>query len=569
MILQSLCSLYGRIAKLDENLLAGEGFSCEKIHYALVLSRSGELVQVLDLRQVKGKKLRPRNLIVPQGPKRSVNIAPSFLWGSVSYVLGADLKGKPKRTAKCHQAFQELHQRVLANTPDEGAVAVLSFLDKWDPERAYRLSNWTDMVKGNLVFQLDGDREFVHERPRIKELWVDSLAENEPAPAGMCLVDGEFAPIARLHPAIRGVTGAKSSGASLVSFNHDAFCSYGKEQSFNSPISELNAAAYAKTLNYLLSSDANRVQIGDTTTVFWTERESPLEGFFGVIINPGDTAAEDKELAVYLHHVREGRLPPEIDGSVGFFILGLSPNASRLSVRFWHVSTVAELSKRLGRHFADLEMVRSYDNDPEFPGMWRLLRETYNHKSKEGPPPLLSGAVMQAILNGSLYPESLLSAVINRIRADQTINYMRAAVIKAVLVRKKRLFNRGMEVSVALNKENTNVAYLLGRLFAVLERVQLDAIPGANTTIKDRFYGSASATPRVAFPQILRLSQHHIQKSDWSKVREKQLEEILCEIQEFPAHLGLDQQGIFALGYYHQRQDLFKKKHAVDQTKED
>lgn len=568
MILKSLCSYYNRITETGENVIAGEGFNAEKIHFALVLDRSGKLVQVLDLRLPKGKRLVPRSVVVPQGPKRSVNIAPSFLWGSVTYVLGADMKDKPDRTMKCHEAFKDLHEQLLGKCLDEGARAALSFLANWPPSNAESLADWTDMVEGNLVFQLDGDREFVHERPRIKELWIESLAEGGTGPTGMCLVDGQFAPIARLHPAIRGVRGAQSSGASLVSFNLDSFCSYGKDQSFNAPVSEHNAAKYTKTLNYLLSSDRNRVQIADATTVFWTERESPVEGFFGVIINPHDTKADDKELANYLHQVREGKLPGDIDGNIKFYVLGLSPNASRLSVRFWHVSTVKEISEMLGQHFSDLQMVRSYENEPEFPGMWRLLHETYNQKSKDGPPPLLGGAVLRAILSGTLYPQALLSSVINRIRADQTIDYMRAAIIRAVLMRKKRILSRGMEVSVALNKDNTNVAYLLGRLFAVLERAQMDAIPGANTTIKDRFYGSASATPRVVFPQLLRLAQHHIQKSDWSKLREKQLEEIVGSIQEFPAHLGLDQQGMFAIGYYHQRQDLFKKQQPVAQDKE-
>ena len=288
-----------------------------------------------------------------------------------------------------------------------------------------------------------------------------------------------------------------------------------------------------------------------------------------MIIDPHDTSAEDKQLAVFLESVREGKLPANIDGEVKFYVLGLSPNAARISVRFWHAGTVDEISKRLGQHFRDLAMIRS-DTDPEYPGMWRLLKETANQKSKDGPSPLLAGAVMRAILNGGLYPQSLLSAVIGRIRAEQAakdkkgksipnVNYLRAAIIKAVLVRKKRILNHGLEVPMALDKENTQPAYLLGRLFAVLEKAQQDAIPGANATIKDRFYGSASATPRVVFPQLLRLAQHHIDKAEYGRVRDKQIEEILGHVQEFPAHLGIDEQGLFAIGYYHQRQDFFKK----------
>ena len=560
MILQSLCSYYDRIAEFGNSTIPAEGFSCEKIHFALVIDRSGTLVQVLDLRDTRGTKKVPRSVIVPQGAKKSVNIAASFLWGSMSYFLGADDKGKPQRTADCHQAFKQLHREMLATNGDDGAKAVVAFLDSWKPEDARKLADWTEMLKSNLVFQLDGERGFIHQRPEMQRVWLARLTAAEKGAAGMCLVSGKTAPIARLHPAIRGVSGARSSGAVLVSFNLDAFCSYDKSQNFNAPVSESRAAAYTKALNYLLSSSGNRIQIGDATTVFWTERQSPVEGFFGLVLGPRDSRGDDKELAVYLQAVREGKLPRSIDGSMKFYVLGLSPNASRLSVRFWHVSTVKDISDKLGQHFRDLAMVTSFDNDPEYPGMWHLLRESANRKSDEGPPPLLAGAVMRSILTGTPYPQSLLSTIVGRIRAEQNISYMRAAIIKAVLVRKKRILDQGMEVSMALDKENRNIAYLLGRLFAVLEKAQQDAIPGANTTIKDRFYGSASATPRVVFPQLLRLTQHHIQKTEYGRIRDKQIEEILGSIQEFPAHMGLDEQGLFAIGYYHQRQDFFIKK---------
>ncbi|HSW00325.1 MAG TPA: type I-C CRISPR-associated protein Cas8c/Csd1 [Sedimentisphaerales bacterium] len=560
MILQSLACYYDRIVESGDDAIAGDGFSCERIHFALVLDCTGKLVQVLDLRDVQDKRATPRNLIVPQGPKKSVNIAASFLWGSPGYVLGADGKGKPERTLKCHDAFKELHRQVLATCDDEAAKAVIGFLVSWKPENTPELPDWPDMLKANLVFKIDGDHGFIHDRPQIRKLWLDRFAAGGHEQNGMCLVSGEMGPIAVLHPAIKGVRGAQSSGAALVSFNLDAFCSYGKAQNLNAPVCEFRANAYTKALNHLLSSGSNRVQIGDATTVFWTERQSPVEGFFGMILDPRDSAGDDRELAVFLEAVREGKLPRDIEGDVKFYVLGLSPNAARLSVRFWHVSTVEEVSDRLGQHFRDLAMVRSFESDPPYPGMWHLLRETANRKSDDGPPPLLAGAVMRSILTGTLYPQTLLSAVIGRIRADQNINYLRTAIIKAVLARRQRILNQGIEVSMALDTENRNVAYLLGRLFAVLEKAQQGAIPGANTTIKDRFYGSASATPRVVFPQLLRLAQHHIQKDDYGRVRDKQIEEILGNLQEFPAHMGLDEQGLFAIGYYHQRQSFFTKK---------
>lgn len=569
MILQSLASYYDRIAESGDGAIAGDGFSCERVHFALVLDKSGKLVQVLDLRDVQGKRATPRSVVVPQGPKKSVNIAASFLWGSPGYVLGTDDKGKPERTLKCHKAFTELHRQVLAASRDDAAKAVITFLDSWKPEDAPKLPDWPEMLKANLVFQMDGDRGFVHDRPEIRKLWLGRFTASEKGQSGMCLVSGETAPIAVLHPAIKGVRGAQSSGAALVSFNLDAFCSYGKTQNLNAPVCESRASAYTKALNHLLSSRGNHVQIGDATTVFWTERQSPVEGFFGLILDPRDSSGDDKELAVFLEAVREGKLPHEIDGDVRFYILGLSPNAARLSVRFWHVSTVREISEKLGQHFRDLAMVRSFETDPQYPGMWHLLRETANRKSDDGPPPLLAGAVMRSILMGVPYPQTLLSAVIGRIRADQNINYLRAAIIKAVLARKQRILNQGIEVPMALDTENKNIPYLLGRLFAILEKTQLEAHsdesgrPKINTTIKDRFYGSASATPRAVFPQLLRLTQHHLQKIEkveYRRIRDKQIEGVICNLHEFPAHMGLDEQGLFAIGYYHQRQSFFPKK---------
>jgi CRISPR-associated protein Csd1 len=560
MILQSLASHYERLAADPKNGCARQGFSCEKVHFALVIGRDGRLVQVLDLRQQAGRKQVPREVIVPQGPKKSVNIAASFLWGNTTYVLGADDKSKPARTAECHRAFKELHQGLLRTSSDDGAKAVLGFLGEWKPEDAAKLAQWQDMLKSNLVFQLDGDTRFIHERPATFSVWNTSRSDRAEGEDGMCLISGERAPIARVHPAIKGVRGAQSSGAALVSFNLKAFWSYGKEQNYNAPVSETRSFAYTTALNHLLRSrSTNRIQIGDATTVFWTERDSPVEGFFGMVLNPGDSAAEDRELAVFLEAIRDGKLPAEIDPTVRFYILGLSPNAARLSVRFWHASTVADISEKLGQHFRDLAMIRSFESDPVFPGMWHLLRETCNRKSDEGPGPLLAGAVMQAILTRTLYPQALLAAVLGRIRAEQNINYLRAAIIKAVLVRKARILKQGLEIPMALDRENKDVAYLLGRLFAVLEKAQQDAIPGANTTIKDRFYGSASMTPRIVFPQLLRLAQHHIEKAEYGRVRDKQIAEILCDVREFPAHLGLDQQGLFAIGYYQQRQDFYKK----------
>lgn len=568
MILQALCGYYNR-ASTSNSDIPEDGFSSEKAHFSLVLDKAGKLRQVRDIREKMGKRLVPRSVIVPQGPKKSVNIEASFLWGSAGYVLGIDNKGKPERTDKCHKAFNELHRNLLLDSKDAGAKAVLAFLSSWESEYAVKLEHRPDMLKGNLLFELDGELGFIHDRPDMKKRWLTHLVAKEKGEEGMCLISGEFAPIARLHPEIKWA-GAPSNRAALVSFNLNAFESYNKKQNFNAPVSETKARTYTKALNHLLSSSRNKISIADTTAIFWTERDSPVEGFFGMTLDPNDTSADDKELAVYLDTVRRGKFPQGYDPDIRFFILGISPNAARLSVRFWHVSTVRDISEKIGQHFRDLSMIRSFDTDPEFPGIRRLLRETINKKSKtERPRPLLAGSVMRSILSGKLYPQALLSTVIGRIRADQNINYMRAAIIKAALVRKKRILGQGTEVSMALDEENKAPAYLLGRLFAVLEKVQKEAIPHLNTTIKDRFYGSASSAPRMVFPQLLRLAQHHIKNAEYGGIRDKQIEDILRGIKKFPPHLKLDQQGLFAIGYYHQRHAFYQKKENSQIKEED
>ncbi len=279
----------------------------------------------------------------------------------------------------------------------------------------------------------------------------------------------------------------------------------------------------------------------------------------GVILDPRDDAGDLASVRLFLEAARDGKQLPGIeDPELQFFILGLSPNASRLSVRFRHVSTVGDISSKIGQHFRDLAIVRS-ERDPEFPGMWQLLKETAVQGRTENIPPLLAGAMMRSVLTGTAYPQSLLSALIGRIRADQALNYMRAAMIKACLNRKRRIHFNLKEVSMSLDRESTSIAYRLGRLFAVLEKAQKDAIPGANTTINDRFYGSASATPSVVFPQLLRLAQHHLQKAEYGGRTDKMIEEIMQGIEKFPTHLSLDDQGMFAVGYYHQRQAFYTK----------
>lgn len=569
MILQELCAYYNRLRQDRESGIAPPGFSSQQISFAIVLDRQGELVQIQDIRDTSGKKPRPVMMSVPEPVLRSVNVAANFLWDKTGYVLGADMQGNPDRTKETFQAFVARQHEIGDRVDDVGMNAVLAFLDSWSPGTADSIPQWEEVAGANVVFRLADEHRYIHERPALVDAWTGSWqsADGDDPSRGMCLITGQERPIAKLHNRIKGVRDAQSSGASIVSFNLPSFCSYGKEQSYNAPIGREAAFEYTTALNRLLRFESRqRIQIADATTVFWASAPTPMESFLGPIVDSGDPRFADShtigDVERYLRAVRSGRKPDWIDESVRFYILGLSPNASRIAVRFWYATTVDALDRAIEQHFADLEMVRQYDNQEEFPCLRQLLLETAPLRRTENINPNLAGAMTRSMLTGTPYPSFLLATLLNRIRADREIGYYRAALIKATLLRSARSRKRPMEVSEVLNESSTDVAYRLGRLFAVLEKAQQDALPGVNATIKDRYYGSASATPAVVFPQLLRLNQHHTAKLEGGlrNARERLIQDISDEIDHFPTHLPLESQGMFALGYYQQRKALFTKR---------
>ncbi len=591
MILQALDAYYQRLADDPSENVPRQGYSREKIHFALIIGQDGTLLDVHDLRERQGKKVMPREMAVPAAAKRTVGVSPNFLWDNTGYVLGADAKGKPERARDCFLAFRELVRKAPADG-DTGIAAVLAFLDNWNPDDAPQAVStflpWDEVAGWNVVFRLDGDMGYVHDRPAARTAWEALRGQSADAEQGFCLVTGRLASIARLHPAIKGVRGAQSSGAALVSFNLDAFTSYGKEQNHNAPVSEAATFGYTTALNHLLRAGSNRrVQIGDATTVFWSERPHVLEDLLGLFLDkgPAPAAADDapdeaghadgqtaddgglaRRVRLVLEAVREGRMPPELgDTDVRFYVLGLAPNAARLSVRFFEVSTTGKIAARVGSHFRDIQTERRHPRDPEFPSMWQLLIELAPLRKSDNIPPTLSGALMRAILGGRPYPRSLLAAIIGRIRADHEVSYLRAALLKGYFTRAPKGDNT-WEVGVTLDPASTDIGYRLGRLFAILEKAQQDALPGINATIRDRFYGAASATPRAVFPRLIHLAQFHISKADYGYVSDKRLGEVMEGLNDFPAHLTMDQQGRFALGYYHQRNALWRKADTTAQA---
>ena len=569
MILQALNDYYQRLAADPEADISPYGFGMQGVQFCLALRPDGTLAgPPEDLRDAKGKA---KILRVPGPVKRSVNVLANFAWDNTGYVLGADAKGKPERTAQAHAAFKALAHELLDPLDDAGALALLRFLEAWTPEQAAELPCWKEMEGWNLVFRLDGERRFLHDCPAFQKAWLGHLAANAVEERGMCLVTGEDnAPIPAIHPALKGVAGAQPTGAALVSFNIASFKSFGKEQNYNAPVGQGAAFAYTTALNHLLAKGSPRkVVIGETTVVFWSAATA-AEGLFGMSM--GGKAEDDsltRQLQGYLTAVAQGRYPEELgDPATGFFVLGLAGNAARVAVRFWQRDTVGGMAANLAAHYQALRLRRSFDSEPEFPSPWQLLRELASRRDSKNISPLLAGQLLRAIVGKLPYPRTLLTAAVERIRADRGVNSLRAAMLKAWLVR-----NAQKEVPMSLDIGITDVAYRLGRLFALVERIQENAVPGANATVRDRFFGAASATPARVFPIILRNAQHglaKIRKEEPGKAinLEKALQEILNGLDAarggFPAALRLEEQGMFILGYYQQRQAFFTKKETAE-----
>ncbi|MGE9294565.1 MAG: type I-C CRISPR-associated protein Cas8c/Csd1 [Puniceicoccales bacterium] len=574
MILQSLYQLYERLAADPEYGIAPPGFSPQKVSFKIVLRPDGSL---LEPQSVDPKV---QTVVLGEGKPSGAGINPCFLWDNQTYLLGRQPEGqKPGFAQKRFGAFRDRHLAVEQEIGSPAFGAVCRFLESWDPERLGELPLLDEVGTGFGVFQIQGERGYVHEGPVVLAWWKKNLATVDSAGVlGQCLITGaQEVAIARLHPKIKGVTGAQSSGASIVSFNDSAYESYGKAQSYNSPVGEEAAFRYGTALNALLTgpmASRHRLRIGDTTCVFWTEKKCPLEDVFAELFGSGSYAAEEvqdpdklaqiKRLLAAITSGGHYEKLDEIEADTPFFLLGLAPNAARLSVRFFYPSTVGEMLERLRAHHACMQMVREFEKpvgkrhaDPEFPPFWALLRETV--RIGDDPAPLLGGALVRAILTGAHYPLGLYAAILRRIHADRAINYLRAAILKAVLVR-----NYNTNLTPMLDTENTDPAYLLGRLFAVLEKTQSDALPGINATIRDRFYSSASATPLSVFPKLLRTYQHHLGKlSVGARInRERLVQEIVDALDSggFPAQLNMQGQGVFTIGYYHQRKALFTAK---------
>lgn len=572
------------------------GYSATNVSYAIILNKSGDLVDIQPLFRQIGKKSIPIEMMVPERVKRTVGISANLLCDNSGYVLGLSKVKKDKNekeiiiTQEKYIAFKTSNLKLLEGVHGYHAESFVKFLCKWDPVAGINhsvINKYVDELTdgGSIVFKLDGDTVFLHNDKEVCRAWERYYSSVEPEWISQCLVTGEKSSIAKLHPSIKKVVGANATGASLVSFNIPSFLSYNKEQSFNSPVSKRAAFAYGTSLNYLLSSDFNRIRIADTTMVFWADRlgAKKEEQVFFWSLNPTEPTEKgslewrlDPNAATQaksvLSRVKNGLKPgnDEFDPNVRCYILGLSPNSARLSVRFWQVNLFGGLLENISQHYRDLDVV-GMDRIGTFVSPYRILKSVSVQESSDNIPPLIGGQLMKSILSGRLYPQTLYNAAIARCRTGGEyggVNTIRAGVIKACLIRKFKL-NQNKEkeemLTMGLNELNTNQGYLLGRLFSMLEKAQRDALGNqVNATIRDRYFGAASATPGSVFPILLRLSQHHLAKAEYGNIMNANIQKVLNLLDNFPNHLNLDDQGQFFLGYYHQNQANYQKKEKND-----
>jgi len=577
MILKALYDYYERKPEIHAHI----GYEKEELDFIIVIDTDGKFVDLQNKREGK----RGKKYFVPKGVIRTGGIKSNFLWDKIEYITGFSKDEKKSAQAKKYnKAFiDKLKSLTEELKEDEGVKAVLLFYDNNQTEELITHQNWEECLKvsGWMSFQLDGVDNLIANREAVKKYqekeFISGNYEEDDIKKlkeGVCLITGEKKIIKRLNTELR--LPGSDKNVKIVAFQKNSgFDSYGKEQAYNAPISILAENNYSAALKHLINSKTNKKIVSDTTILFWSERQveeiTPEEEVFSWVIAAQKVDEDNPDKGVdkiekFINSVFNGQLA--VEPTNHFYILGLSPNAARISVRFWKTPSVEDFGKSIKQHFDDFKITHG-PKEQKHLSLYQILSSTALQYKMENVPPNLAGAVIESIIDGTPYPQSLMQQCIRRIRAEQNVNRTRAAIIKAYLNRFNRIHKQNKkEILMSLDLTNINVAYRIGRLFAALEKIQEEANPGINATIRDRFYGSASSSPITVFPRLLSLKNSHLKKlNDGKKIYfEKLIGEIINKIKSFPTNLSLNEQANFAIGYYHQRQDFFTKKSDKEQV---
>lgn len=600
-MLHDLVRYYEILESEDGSSIPKRGYGTANISFALNIDDDGNLINITSCKITSGDKTIARRMIVPEPVGRTCQIVPDFLFGNSSYVLGFDNKGKPDRAKECFESFKKHNISILRNAQCNEAEAVIRFLEKWNPDMALDnpciQENLKEIYKGaNFIFRHNG--RDVHNAPSVKKAWMEYKNRSSGNPVLQCLVTGNLAPISIKHSYIKGVlkkNGQIESNGLLVCFNKRAYESFNKREKkgLNAPVSEYATFAYGQALNTLLADPANKIILGYTTVVFWAETTvKDYPEMVSLFLNSSQLYTEDeskktvrstlveKVVREVLERISQGKIADIdevykniIDPNTRFFILGLSLNKTRVYVRYYLSNSFGSLMDKIVQHYIDLAIEKQFTSELSHVPIEGILEETLSKTSDDkSVSTYLSTALMRAVLMGEDYPQSLYQTILLRIHAEHDINYCKAAIIKACLLRKARKNGSKTDkevLTLSLNEETKNKAYRLGRLFAVLEHVQKKAVDDIETTIRDRYLSAACTTPASTFPTLLTRAQHHlssISKDDYGSYVyfDKLIGEIMkpldVENDPLPKTLSLDEQGLFYLGFYHQRNKLYETK---------
>lgn len=583
MILQALVAYYNKLATRGE--ISKPGWAKTKISWAVELGDDGSVLSILPLKveSPDGKKQIPREIPLPAPVKKTSGERSNFLWENAEYLLGVQTKEDGGKTAKRFATAKELHDSLLADVHTPVAEAIKAYFAACDPVAiAAKLPDgcMDELQKGaNLTFLYQN--RFPGDFPELCAAWDAHYGGEKTGETFVDVVTGEVVVPEATHPSIKNVQGAQPSGAALVSFNAEAFASFDREQNLNAPMGKETAFAYTSALNYLTGDKNHRQHIGDMTVVYFAEDAEPAyQDVMDLCFAGSDDRVTDAELHSILQNIAAGK-PTDFAGKTlspndRFYLLGISPNASRLSVRFFRQSSFGDVIGKIKQHYDDIAIVT--DNRSKWVDipLWALLRETVNPNANDKTPaPQMAGDTLRAVLTGGRYPETLYRQTLLRIRAEHDITRGKAAIVKGYLLRNtkhRKDYAYIKEVStMALNEASNYTPYVLGRLFSTLEAVQSTANPGINTTIRDKYFNSACATPAAVFPILLKLANSHLKKIGGGLAVNygKQIGELTARLgTAFPKTLSLEEQGAFILGYYHQTQKRFEKKNTTEMTEE-
>lgn len=564
MILRALYDYYHRCGDLP-----AFGMELKEIGFLIVISKEGDFIRFEDRRI---DKKSAQQFLVKKSVGRSSAPVANYLYDNSQYVFGYSDKGDMEKMRKYYDTFKAKVKEIFDAAPDDDDMKALNAFYLQEPKdivgKMQSDSLWEDVVK-NLSkkyslfsFLIEGDTQIVASKTTL----INLLNTNDATGGSLCLVTGNHSNTVEVTTATM-IPGSQAT-AKLVSFQvSSGYDSYGKEKGNNAPISEEAEFAYTTALNYMLRSNShNKFMVGTRTYLFWASSNSQasqsaedcLFSLFGHVENDDDPNTRLDLVRKTFLSIYNGEVSAEKNDS--FFILGLAPNSARIAVTYWAEVPIREFARVISQHFDDMEIIDGRKDRKPYAGLHSMLAAvTLGGKSSDATPNL-PDAVVKSIFQGLPYPASLYQSCMRRIRAEQTITITRAAIIKAYLNRLND--NKNQKLNSMLDKQNNNQGYLCGRLFAVLDKIQEDA--NGIHSIRERYMNSASSTPSTVFATILNLSTHHQEKlAEGRQVYfEKLKQEIIAKLDAdgFPAHLDLQDQGRFFVGYYHQRQDFFTAK---------